>query len=166
MLYLSDNMIIKLENSTFQDMDKLISLDLSINGLSKLPPVIFHLPSLKRLYLSQNQNINIVETVEEASPITSPLESLDIGFNDLETLPNLGIMPYLLLYNISGNNLDNMEIKDVAGLCNLKTLVNDNFTTYFTNPCDCWNIQRWLKEKKVKFMEMLCEVQTQGKCEQ
>jgi len=161
LLYLSDNLLTNLENSTFEDMDDLISLDLSLNGISKLPEVIFHLPSLKRLYLSHNQNMNIIEVVDETKPITSPLEAIDISFNKLEVLPDFGVMPHLMLYNISGNNLMNMEMKDISGLCNLQQLANDNFTTFFGNPCDCWNIQRWLRERGVKFTKIECEIEAQ-----
>lgn len=161
-LYLTDNLLSKFENFTFEDMDDLIILDLSLNVISELPPDIFHLPSLRKLSLSQNQNAKIVDSINEASPITSPLEAIDISFNDLKTLPNLGNMPHLLLYNITGNKLLNMKVKDIAGLCNLKTLAN-NSTMHFGNPCDCWNIQRWLEEREVNFVKMSCEVLERGK---
>ncbi|KAF2904238.1 hypothetical protein ILUMI_01934 [Ignelater luminosus] len=160
-LYLSDNLLSRLEDSTFQDMDILISLDLSLNDISALPPDIFQLPSLKKLYLGQNPNMNIIESIKKASPISSPLEAIDISFNGLKTLPNLGIMPHLLLYNITGNKAINMKVEDIAGLCNLKTLVNNFTTVHFDNPCDCWNIQSWLQERKVNFAKMTCEIQEQ-----
>lgn len=162
-MYLSDNLLTNLENAAFEDLDELLVLDLSINGISKLAPIIFQLPSLKKLFLSQNQNMNIIEVVEESSPITSPLERFDIGFNELETLPDLGVMPYLILYNISGNNLLNMSPKDVAGMCNLKKLANDNFTVSFNVPCDCWNVKNWFKERDVKFTNFECSVKETGR---
>ncbi|KAF5277200.1 hypothetical protein FQR65_LT03906 [Abscondita terminalis] len=162
MLYLADNLLTHMENSTFEDLSGLMSLDLSLNGISHLPPVVFHLPSLKRLYLSQNQNINIIEVVEETKPITSPLETLDISFNELETLPNFGVMPNLWLYNISGNNLVSMKLRDVAGFCNLKKLANSNFTAYFDDPCDCWNLQTWLEDRNVNFTKIRCDVKKES----
>ncbi|KAF5306955.1 hypothetical protein FQA39_LY00185 [Lamprigera yunnana] len=161
LLYLADNLLTNLDNSTFEDLTSLISLDLSLNGISHLPPGVFHLPSLKRLYLSQNQNINI-DVVEETKPITSPLETLDISFNDLQILPNFGIVPSLWLYNISGNNLLSMKIKDVAGLCKLKKLANANFSAYFANPCDCWNLQKWFTIRGVEFTKIACDVKEQN----
>lgn len=158
MLYLSDNLLTSLDNSTFEDLTDLITLDLSLNAIIQPPPTIFRLPSLKRLYLSQNQNINIVEAIEGAKPIASPLELLDISFNELEILPNLGILPHLLLYNISGNHIANMKIRDIAGLCNLKKLVNTNFSAYFHSSCDCWIFQKWLREREVTFTKIPCDI--------
>lgn len=162
MLYLADNLLTNLENSTFEDLTNLMSLDLSLNGISYLPPLVFHLPSLKRLYLSQNQNINIIEVVEETRPITSPLEAIDISFNELEVLPNFGILPNLWLYNISGNHLLSMRIRDIAGFCKLKKLDNTNFSAYFDNPCDCWNLQSWLEERNVNFTKIACDVKKEA----
>lgn len=162
MLYLSDNLLTTLDNSTFEDLDELETLDLSLNGISKMAPVIFHLPSLKRLYLSQNQNINIAEVIEETKPITSPLDLLDISFNELEELPKVGVLPQLLLYNISGNNLLNMQVADIAGLCNLHTLANQNFSAYFDELCDCWNLQRWLDDRNVRYSKFDCHISENG----
>lgn len=139
-----------------EDKDELQSLDLSLNALSTLPSVIFQLPSLKRLYLSQNLNANIAELIDKVKPISSPLELLDLSFNEIETLPDLGVMPHLIAYNISGNDVSNPEVRHFSGLCKLKFLYNSNFTSYFDDPCQCWNVQRWLIDRNVLFNKWEC----------
>uniref|UniRef100_A0A1Y1MJK5 LRRCT domain-containing protein n=1 Tax=Photinus pyralis TaxID=7054 RepID=A0A1Y1MJK5_PHOPY len=162
-LYLSDNLLTNLDDSTFEDLGDLITLDLSLNAIVQPPPTLFRLPSLKRLYLSQNQNINIIDMIEQAKPISSPLELLDVSFDELKTLPDLGLLPYLLLYNISGNHLLNLKVSDIAGVCNLKVLANANFSASFQNPCDCWNFQQWLRNRDVAFTQIPCQI-TQESC--
>ncbi|KAJ8938871.1 hypothetical protein NQ318_008021 [Aromia moschata] len=53
---------------TFADMDSLSTLDLSVNGLTKLPSTVLQLPSLKSLYLRQHMNINIANEWKKSSP--------------------------------------------------------------------------------------------------
>lgn len=158
MLYLGDNFLLKIDDDIFDDKTKLQTLDLSNNGMSKLPSKVFHLPSLQSFYFSQNLNVNIVEVVENSKPITSPLVKFDISFSEIDTLPDLGIIPTLLKYNISGNNLLRLNVGHFAGLCKLQVLVTDNITLSLDDPCDCWRVNWWLKEKRVKFLPFDCEL--------
>lgn len=166
MLYLSDNMIMSIHDDTFKSISDLNTLDLSMNGLSNLPPVVFHLPTLKSLYLGQNMNINIVDAVESAKPITSPLVQFDISYvlsEEPSELPDLGTMPFLIKYNISGNQITSLSTKHFAGLCSLKILDTNNVSAEYDNPCDCWMINNWLQERKVQFAPLLCKVEKAGK---
>ncbi|KAL3266204.1 hypothetical protein HHI36_010387 [Cryptolaemus montrouzieri] len=158
MLYLQDNFLLKIEDNAFDGKTDLTTLDLSNNGMTKIPLDIFHLPSLQSLYLSQNTNTNIVETMEEAKPITSPLTQFDISFSEIERLPEIGLLPTLVKYNISGNNLVELNIKHFSGLCGLKYLITNNITVNLQEPCDCWNTNRWLKSKNVIFSPFDCEM--------
>lgn len=166
-LYLAENMITNIESESLADKTNLQALDLSYNAFSQtLPEVIFHLPSLKNLYLSQNQNINIIDIIHAATPITSPLVLLDISHNkysDIQTLPNLGIVPTLLVYNVSGMDFT-MTFADVAGLCNLHSFVLDNSTVYFEDPCDCWTMGKWLKDRNVNFIPFDCKRSVEDEC--
>lgn len=101
LLYLSDNTIVQIEEDAFDSNTNLQVLDLSLNPFSRIPKGIFHLPSLRKLYLSASELLQIAEIVEEAKPITSPLEALDISMIDMKVLPDLGVMPHLLAYNVS-----------------------------------------------------------------
>lgn len=163
-LYLSDNMVTTISDEAFEEQDELQTLDLTMNSLQKLPAVIFRLPSLKSLYLGQNLNINIVDTIENAKPIASPLTYLDISLltdEDPIEMPNFGVLPDLTKLNITGNVFDDLRPEHFAGLCKLKYLMNSNVTVYFSSQCDCWNINKWLNERNVQFTAFDCPVQKQ-----
>ncbi|XP_076262659.1 toll-like receptor 2 type-1 isoform X2 [Rhynchophorus ferrugineus] len=164
-LYLADNLITKIEDDTLADLGKLETLDLSLNGLGKIPPGIFQLPSLKMLYLSKNTNLNISETIDTVRPITSPITKLDISQitseNESRDFPNFGEMPFLAILNISGNQFNYLMPKHFAGLCNLELLDNKNVTTSFKSYCDCLDLNKWLEERNVKFTQFHCYGQHQ-----
>ena len=155
-LYLSENMILEIEKEAFDGQTSLEVLDLSSNVLKTIPETIFHLPSLTRLYLSQNEHTNVVEEIEKNNEITSPLVYFDISYNNLLTLPNLGVLRTLVKYNISGNDGIKLKIQDFAGICNLNILVNDKLTATFDDECDCVNTERWFKERSVIFTSFKC----------
>lgn len=172
-LYLADNMITHIQPEALSDKDSLLALDLSLNSFSSeasIPEVVFQLPSLKYLYLSQNHNINMVEVIENATPLRAPLEYLDISFNyyndeEWSLLPIMGLMPTLIKYNVSGMSLI-LNTSQFAGLCNLEVWVNANMSAQFINPCDCWNLDRWLKERRIVYTNFTdqCEVK-QSECD-
>ncbi|RZC42812.1 protein phosphatase 1 regulatory subunit SDS22, partial [Asbolus verrucosus] len=160
-LYLNDNAIISIDEEIFEGMDDLTTLDLSLNSISKLPAMVFQLPSLKSLYLGQNLNMNIVEVVESAKPVTSPLIQLDISYvmsEEANQLPEFGILPFLTKYVIAENKLKNVTTKQFAGLCSLDKLNTTNVSIEFADPCDCWQINKWLKKRKVQFTLFECEI--------
>lgn len=165
MLYLSDNMLSKVDEGVLKDLTSLKTLDVSMNPLTSLPVIIFHLPSLKNLYLSQMVNMNIVEVIENAKPITSPLQHLDVSASELESFPSLGIVPTLSKLNVSGNNEYpiTLNFENIAGLCNLKIFDTSNTTVRFTDECDCWNINQWLYKRDVRFTPFRCNVHEKGK---
>lgn len=154
-LYLTDNIINNIDDNAFDGNRDLRTLDLSLNGFMKLPVQVFHLPYLERLVLSKTDNLNIVDVVKSAKPISSPLLALDISYNEIEELPDLGILPHLLEYSISGNSVQ-MSTRPVAGLCSLKILVNNNTRFNFTDNCDCWTLQKWLQYRGVVFTPFNC----------
>ncbi|XP_030756095.1 toll-like receptor 2 type-1 [Sitophilus oryzae] len=161
-LYLADNLITNIEENTFEDLDKLETLDLSLNALGKLPPTIFKLPSLKTLYLSQNTNLNLSESIQDASPISSPITKLDVSLitseNEPKDFPDFGEMIYLAKLNITGNQFNYIVPKHFAGLCNLQILDHENVTAFFKSSCDCWVLNNWLEERNVKFSKFICSV--------
>ena len=166
-MYLNDNSIAAIDKQAFEGSDYLQTLDLSLNSLTKIPPVLFQLPSLQSLYLGQNLNMNIVDVVEKAKPIKSPLFHLDISYVMTEEpgeLPDLGFMPTLEKYNISGNKLISMTTKHFAGLCSLKFLDTTNVSIeYEEDGCGCWTINRWLISRKVNFKPFVCHRKEAGK---
>lgn len=162
-LYLMDNLLVSLDDELFKDMANLETLDLSVNALGKIPPAIFHLPKLKTLYLSQNWNINIAESIEDAKPISqSSLTKLDISYITEEgasaDFPDFGDLPYLAFLNISGDQFNYLSTRHFAGLCNLQILVNVNVTSEYEQDCDCWKINQWLQQRKVQFTNLMCPI--------
>nr|XP_023023829.1 leucine-rich repeats and immunoglobulin-like domains protein 2 isoform X2 [Leptinotarsa decemlineata]XP_023023830.1 leucine-rich repeats and immunoglobulin-like domains protein 2 isoform X2 [Leptinotarsa decemlineata] len=161
-LYLQDNLIFKIDDDVFYDMNSLRTLDLSVNAITKLPTAIFQLPSLRTLYLSQNVNMNIIDALDSAKPIRSPLEKVDISYttdeDNINKFPDFGPVPYLILLNITGNQYVTMTRKNLVGFCNLQILANDNVTTGFEEACECVRINQMLTFFNVKFTPFICSV--------
>lgn len=87
-------MIIRIDPGTFEDLELLEVLDLSINSLRKVPAELTELPNLRRLYLADNDLRNEgFEPMEKQ--IRSPLQILNIAFNDIDYIPSFGMMPLL-----------------------------------------------------------------------
>lgn len=149
-----------IDSDAFDSNTDLQVLDLSLNPIVNLPKNLFQLPSLRKLYLSENEWLNIIKTIEEAKPITSPLEYLDISAIHMKTLPDLGVMPYMVKYNIS-NIPDDVVVtaKHFAGLCNLKFLENSKLSPIFEDPCECHVVENWLRERKVRFKPFNCTLE-------
>lgn len=149
-----------IESDTFDSNTDLQVLDLSLNSISDLPSNLFKLPSLRKLYLSENEGLKIVDVIDKAKPITSPLEFLDVSVIPMETLPDLGIMPHLVKYNISHIPSERIiiSVKHFAGLCNLKFLENAKISAFFQDPCECIVLENWLKERKVRFKPFNCTI--------
>lgn len=159
-LYLSDNKIMTIDPDAFDSNTDLQVLDLSLNTFTTLPKTIFQLPSLRKLYLSEDEWLDIVKAVDDAKPITSPLESIDISAIDMETLPDLGVMPHLLKYNLSNIPSEvKVSTRHFAGLCNLRFLENVKLRATFDDPCECLSLENWLRERKVKFKPFNCELE-------
>ncbi|KRT83368.1 hypothetical protein AMK59_4321 [Oryctes borbonicus] len=157
-LYLDDNMIMNVDETAFEPMTALEILDMSSNSLVKIPPIFFQLPSLYKLYFSHNQYTNIVKDIENLKPITSPLQYLELAFNNLTELPNLGMLPTLFYFNITGNPSIKMTVSKFSGICNLKFLYNNNTTSWFDDPCECWTLETWLENRGAKFLPFNCQV--------
>ncbi|XP_050313994.1 leucine-rich repeat and immunoglobulin-like domain-containing nogo receptor-interacting protein 2 isoform X2 [Anthonomus grandis grandis] len=164
-LYLSDNLLTKLEKDTFSPLKNLQILDLSINDLSTDSiSEVFQIPTLKALYLSQNINSNIVESIEKVNLSSqSTLTKLDISYITAEgssNFPDLCKFPMIAFLNVTGNQFNFISTRQFAGLCNLQILVNVNMSANFENHCDCWNINKWLAARNVKFTAFKCPIKT------
>lgn len=149
-------MIMNVDENAFDGKTSLEILDISSNSFVKIPPNIFNLPSLNKLYFSHNQNTNIVQDIANLKPILSPLIYLELAFDDLPELPDLGLLPTLLYFNITGNAHIKLNASRFAGICNLKVFYNNNTTVIFDDPCECWTLQRWLEGRDVEFYPFNC----------
>lgn len=146
-----------IEDGSLKDKTSLELLNLSKNSFAKTPAIIFHLPSLSKLYFSHNQNTNIVQDLLKLKPITSPLTYLEIAYNDLHELPDLGVIPTLSYLNISGNGDMMADVSKFVGICNLKALYCDNTSLKFEDSCECLTLQKWLKDRGVEFCQFDCQ---------
>lgn len=121
-LYLADNQIFQIEKDAFDSLTDLQTLDLSKNVIIGLPANIFQLPSLRKLYLSGNPLIHMDLNKLAQTSIGAPLELLDISNCKIKVLPEWGLLPQLMFYNISHNPLISLEVKYFPVMCNLATI--------------------------------------------
>lgn len=167
LLYLNDNFFDNLQNDTFEDLADLVSLDLSQNNIKRIPSSVFNLPSLDKLYLRQNFELNMPASLESVKPIRSPLSTIDISSttdeNSVSEFPDFGPMPFLTTLNISENRFQIIVPRHLAGLCNLQKLININVSYNYAEDCDCWIINEWLLERKVQFSTFMCSVPKDSK---
>lgn len=166
-LYLAENFLSNLDDDTFVDLQYINVLDLSMNGITTFPVHIFQLPSLEKLYLRQNLNMNLDDALEKIKPILSPLTFLDISFTteeaNLPEFPDFGIMPFIHTLNITGNMYSLILPRHFAGFCRMGILITDNVTAAFDNPCDCWRLNDWLMQRNVVFRHFTCPGIKRGK---
>lgn len=116
---MADNQIIQIEEDAFDSLTNLQTLDLSKNVIIGLPANIFQLPNLRKLYLSGNPLIHMDLNKLAQTRIGAPLELLDISNCKIKVLPEWGLLPQLMFYNISYNPLTSLDVKYFPVMCNL-----------------------------------------------
>ncbi|XP_055627557.1 E3 ubiquitin-protein ligase LRSAM1-like [Toxorhynchites rutilus septentrionalis] len=82
-----------------ENLQLLITLDLSNNRFKKLPDEIYKLENLRELFLSNNSIENLPKTINRLRH----LELLDVSVNNLTTLEQLTFMTNLRILYICGN---------------------------------------------------------------
>ncbi|XP_072942530.1 uncharacterized protein Lapsyn [Epargyreus clarus] len=150
-LYLAENQIYLIEENALSYLTSLQTLDLSNNVILELPDSLFQLPSLRKLYLNGNPLLHLsLSNLQITKPIKAPLELLDISENKLKVLPDWGILPQLLLYNISHNPLTSLEAQHFVSMCRLQKVD----LTESINKVTLCNIKltvTWFQEKHIYF---------------
>ncbi|XP_038208396.1 toll-like receptor 2 [Zerene cesonia] len=150
-LYLSENQIYSIEENAFFYLSNLQTLDLSKNVILALPESIFHLSSLRKLYLNGNPLLHLhFSNLKLSRPIQAPIELLDISECKIKVLPEWGILPQLILYNISNNPLTSIDALHFSSMCKLSKV---DLTKSIDNLklCDMRMTITWFQEKKVYF---------------
>ncbi|XP_045459266.1 tsukushi, partial [Melitaea cinxia] len=150
-LYLSENQIYSIDKDAFAYLTYLQTLDLSKNVIFQLPETIFHLPSLRKLYLNGNPLLHLsLSSMVIRKPIKAPLQLLDLSECKIRELPDLGILPYLILYNISHNPLTSLDAQSFSGMCKLAKV---DLTESINNiqVCDMRLSITWFQEKRIYF---------------
>lgn len=131
----------RVEAGTFATLPLLETLDLSSNGLIYVPPDIFSLANLRKLYLAENELHNLAFQ-NISRPIKAPLEYLNLARTEITKVPNFGIMPDLYHLNISWNSMNDIAPHQFASFCQLKE-VDLNETN--VEPCECEGINIFMQ---------------------
>ncbi|XP_013177231.1 PREDICTED: tsukushin [Papilio xuthus] len=150
-LYLAENQIYMIDKNAFVSLSYLETLDLSKNVILALPDSIFQLPSLRKLYLNGNPLLHMsLKDLTITKPIQAPLELLDLSDCKINKLPDWGILPNLVLYNISHNPLTTLEPQHFSTMCKLAKV---DLTESIDNLklCELKATVIWFQEKNVYF---------------
>lgn len=150
-LYLSENQIYSIDKDAFAYLTDLQTLDLSKNVIFQLPETIFQLPSLRKLYLNGNPLLHLsLNSMEISKPIKAPLQLLDLSDCKIKVLPDLGILPQVVLYNVSHNPLTTLDVHTLSSMCRLTKLdLTDSIDTI--KLCDLKLSIKWFQEKLIYF---------------
>ncbi|KAK9500683.1 hypothetical protein O3M35_001905 [Rhynocoris fuscipes] len=142
-LYLGDNSISIIEAGAFAPLEYLEVLDLSLNAIRDLPPLLPE--TLRRLYIAENP----LETVPLAQATNLQFVSLASSF--LTVLPDLGELPNLKELNLTDNPLEIITVRDLASFCHLENLhlPMQLFQTKFTTTCDCLKLNTWIVKHSI-----------------
>lgn len=142
-LYLFDNSIQKIEAGTFSQLKHLEVLDLTQNAFRFVPPEIFNLPNLRKLYLAENELGN--EGFSKIQkPVKAPLVALSIATTEIDRIPDFGILPDLLELNVSMNVLKYFVPEQFAVLCQIKH-VDLNGTK--VGACQCHKVNMFIEHE-------------------
>lgn len=145
-------MILKVEAGTFAQLELLETLDLSSNGLRTVPPEIFNLPFLRKLYLADNELRN-EGFAGVKKPIKAPLVYMNLASTEIDRIPDLGILPELFHLNVSNNLLKQLTPEQFAPLCQIK-YVDLNRTQVVG--CQCVKINVFIEQELKRLPVLDC----------
>lgn len=149
-------MILKVEAGTFSQLDVLETLDLSNNGLVRVPSEIFSMPYLRKLYLADNELRN-EGFASIMKPVKAPLVYLNLASTEIDRIPDLGILPELMHLNLSMNTLKQLTPQQFAPLCQIKQ-VDLNGTK--VSACQCLKINFFMERELKRLPILNCGVAT------
>jgi hypothetical protein len=139
-------MISYVETGTFDPLQDLEVIRLSLNALNRVPPGVLRLPKLRKIFLDGNRLIR--GGGFEGAPPSETLESLTLANCHLEELPLLEMYSNLLELNVSGNDLQRILPQQLAPMCQLHWLdISRNpklFDSYSGRRCDCHLLASWI----------------------
>jgi Leucine-rich repeat (LRR) protein len=147
-------MITKIQAGTFSSLTSLETLDLRTNGIRVVAAEIFNLPSLKKLYLAENE-LGIAGFIEIKKPVAAPLIYLNIASTEVDRIPDLGLLPELETIILADNDLKNILPEQFAPFCEL-TFVDLNQTNIAS--CQCHRINLFMSEKMRKNPMLNCGI--------
>lgn len=104
-------------------------LDVSHNDLTSLPASLFHLPALQTLLLAHNSltDSSFPSTLDTGEPVLPNLHQLDMGGNQLTSLPSfLTHTPHLAELKLSHNSLSSLDSTLIKTMASLRLLEAHN----------------------------------------
>lgn len=91
----------------------------------------------------------------------APLQLLNIGSCRLNVVPNLGILPQLVVMNISNNPLREVTAQQFSGFCSLTSIEIQNATEM--PPCMCKAINIYFRNRTITMKNGLdCSTESEG----
>lgn len=149
-LYIGDNLINILDENVFGILQDLEVIDLSLNGLRKIPADLMNLPSLRKIDFSQNRLETDDPDIYKGVSTSFSVQVLNLAKNKLRQMPQLWMFPHIKYLNVSKNELTTISVTNLATMCVLRELdVAYNprlFTTSGNDACDCHLFKYWLEE--------------------
>lgn len=108
------------------------------------------MPSLQKLYLGGNPLLHLSLNELSITTIRAPLQLLDLSDCKIKILPDWGILPHLVFYNISNNPLKALDVKHFSVMCNLERVdLSKSFNEM--RLCDVKPAVSWFQDKGVYF---------------
>lgn len=104
-------------------------LDVSHNNLTSLPASLFHLPALQTLLLAHNSltDSSFPSTLDTGEPVLPNLHQLDMGGNQLTSLPSfLSHTPHLADLKVPHNSLSSLDSTLIKTMASLRLLEAHN----------------------------------------
>lgn len=148
---MTENQIYSIDPDAFAYLSNLETLDLSKNVILDLPNSILQIPTLRKLYLNGNPLLHLkLNNLEITKPIKAPLELLDLSECKIKVLPDWGVMPQMIFYNISHNPLTSLYAETFSNMCKLDKV---DLTESIDNIklCDLRMTITWFQERHIFF---------------
>lgn len=94
--------------------------------------------------------------------MVAPLKKLSFANCRLESVPNLGILPDLVLLNMSFNQMQQVTPQQFSPYCSLQMVALENTTQM--NPCMCKSLQAYFERRQIKLVDYFdCPTIYEGK---
>lgn len=95
-------------------------------------------------------------------PIKAPLQQLNLGSCRLEMVPDLGILPKLLVMNMSNNPMSEVTVQQFSPFCRLISIEIQNGTQM--PPCMCKALKLYFRNRSITLKEGLdCSTENEGR---